>query len=304
MPQARARIPVGERNACCSNGVCNHCPRNAKFTVIGDLAGVLSDTRVTVLLGSIVSQVVTQGNKATGVRVHGEDREIQGDLIVLAGNGIFNPHLLLASGLRDGPVGQGLCEQISLQVTANLEGLEDGDGSALATGLGCGFLVGAFRSSVAGGFFECTNLPVFRADKSRWRQITQMNFLCDDFRQAGNRVEFDVDRPLVPRIIFNGHSEYAVNGAKRILELLPELLQILPVSDYDVRFGGGNHSHLIGTTVMSSKPGEGVIDSDMVHHKCRNLLVLGSGAFPTATSSNPTLTICALSLRAAERMFF
>ena len=35
----------------------------------------------------------------------------------------------------------------------------------------------------------------------------------------------------------------------------------------------------------------------------RNLLVLGGGAFPTAAPANPTLTISALSLRAAREMF-
>ena len=46
-----------------------------------------------------------------------------------------------------------------------------------------------------------------------------------------------------------------------------------------------------------------IVDRNLVHHEIRNLLVLGAGAFPTATPILPTLTISALSLWAADRHF-
>jgi choline dehydrogenase-like flavoprotein len=54
---------------------------------------------------------------------------------------------------------------------------------------------------------------------------------------------------------------------------------------------------------MSETAAEGVIDKNMIHHQYRNLFVLGSGAFPAISASNPTLTIAALSLMAAENAF-
>jgi choline dehydrogenase-like flavoprotein len=54
---------------------------------------------------------------------------------------------------------------------------------------------------------------------------------------------------------------------------------------------------------MGQSAADSVVDDALVHHRVRNLLVLGSGVFPTAPPANPTLTITALSLRAADRLF-
>jgi choline dehydrogenase-like flavoprotein len=43
-----------------------------------------------------------------------------------------------------------------------------------------------------------------------------------------------------------------------------------------------------------------VVDPGLRTHDHPNLWLVGSGAFPTAGAVNPTLTIAALSLRAAE----
>ena len=45
-----------------------------------------------------------------------------------------------------------------------------------------------------------------------------------------------------------------------------------------------------------------VVDSDLVSHAVRNLVVVGTSTFPTSGSVNPTLTAAAMSLRSAERL--
>jgi choline dehydrogenase-like flavoprotein len=63
---------------------------------------------------------------------------------------------------------------------------------------------------------------------------------------------------------------------------------------------GGRHH--MGTTRMHADPKGGVVDKDCVVHSVRNLSVAGSSVFTTSGAANPTLTIVALALRAAERL--
>jgi choline dehydrogenase-like flavoprotein len=60
--------------------------------------------------------------------------------------------------------------------------------------------------------------------------------------------------------------------------------------------------HLQGTVVMGDDPANSIVDRHLVHHEVRNLLVLGASAFPTATPILPTLTVCAMSLWAADHL--
>lgn len=61
-------------------------------------------------------------------------------------------------------------------------------------------------------------------------------------------------------------------------------------------FGAG---HVAGTYRMGSDPSTSVVNSDQRSWDHKNLFLVGSGVFPTIATGNPTLTIAALSLRAA-----
>ena len=60
--------------------------------------------------------------------------------------------------------------------------------------------------------------------------------------------------------------------------------------------------HHMGTTRMHANIGKGVVDANCKVHGMSNLYVSGSSVFPTAGSDNPTITIVALALRAAEHL--
>jgi choline dehydrogenase-like flavoprotein len=62
-------------------------------------------------------------------------------------------------------------------------------------------------------------------------------------------------------------------------------------------FGAG---HVAGTYRMGSDPGNSVVNPDQRSWDHENLFLVGSGVFPTIATGNPTLTIAALSLRAAS----
>jgi len=53
---------------------------------------------------------------------------------------------------------------------------------------------------------------------------------------------------------------------------------------------------------MGEDPATSVVDRYLMHHHYRNLLVLGASAFPAAAPAYPTLTVCALSLWAADHV--
>jgi hypothetical protein len=62
------------------------------------------------------------------------------------------------------------------------------------------------------------------------------------------------------------------------------------------------NGHFMGTARMGRDPGASVIDPDCIAHDVGNLVVPDGSAFVTAGSANPTTTIAAVALRAAERM--
>ncbi len=100
-----------------------------------------------------------------------------------------------------------------------------------------------------------------------------------------------------------GHSEYAQKAVNELPGILPDLLKPLPVEDIVIAESiNKSDGHIIGTVVMGDDPATSVIDKHLVHHKIRNLLVLGSGSYPASSPANPALTISALSLWAAGHL--
>jgi choline dehydrogenase-like flavoprotein len=60
--------------------------------------------------------------------------------------------------------------------------------------------------------------------------------------------------------------------------------------------------HHMGTTRMGTDPAESVVDDRLRTHDVDNLTVASSSVFPSAGSLNPTLTIAALALKAADHV--
>jgi len=60
--------------------------------------------------------------------------------------------------------------------------------------------------------------------------------------------------------------------------------------------------HHMGTTRMGADPTESVVDPQLRTHDLSNLTIAGSSVFVTGGAMNPTLTIAALSLKAADHL--
>jgi choline dehydrogenase-like flavoprotein len=227
----------------------------------------------------------------------------RGDLVGLGANALFNPFLLLRSGLSDGGAGQGLVEQVSRNVIVDLRGVDNFQGSTSITGLGYMLYSGNHRRDRAAALMESWNVPLLRDQRGKWRQRIRLKFIFEDLPQPDNRVGVGTDEKK-PDIQYAACSSYAQRGIDALDGSLSRVLDALPVERYEIvePATASSEGHNLGTTSMGDDPKTSVVDRHLIHHRVRNLVVLGGSVFPTISPSNPTLTICALSLRAAEQL--
>lgn len=308
LPSARPRVATpGGRPACCGNGVCSTCPIDSKFTIQNELGAVYADSRVLLVLGARVDQVETSNRIATGVRyqVEGRDAAARGELIVLGANGIFNPHILLRSGFADAQLGRGLAEQLGVYAVAYLDGVDNFAGSSSRCGHGYMLHQDAGRERRAAALVLTHNtmdVTGVRTRRGRWRQLLGLTIVFEDLRQEENRVAFEPGDPTRPVLHHARRSPYTEAALAALPADLERMLAPLPVEGLSILKVKQTEAHIIGSTVMGNDPGTSVLDPDLRHHAVRNLVVLGSGAFPTAAPAHPTLTIGALALRSADRI--
>lgn len=303
-PTARARVATGKRPICCANGTCTTCPIDSKFRVPNEMPHLFEDRRVQLRLGTTVEALEFDRDRVARVRWRkGDERgSTEAETFVLGANAIFNAHILLRSGHDHPEVGRGLVEQASVSVHADLDEMAGFDGSTSITGHGYMLYDGEHRRERAAALIETSNVPNLRTEPGRWRQRLVLKLIYGDLRQPENRVVLDSDDGGIPAVEWKGHSDYTERAVAHLDQDLKRVLDPLPVADYTTH-RNATESHVIGTVPMGSGPDTSVVDADLVDHRYRNLLVLGSSAFPTTPPANPTLTICALAIRSAGRLF-
>jgi len=307
---ARASVPTPRRAACCASGICELCPVDAKFTIQNGMAEIYDDPRVKLLLHAEVATLEGAAGVIRRVQYlrEGRDEHAAADLVVLGASALFNPHLLLRSGLVHPLLGKRLHEQMSVDVCMDLRGVQAYNGSTTISGNGYLFYEGAHRREYAGCMIETWNSPFayqrasLRTERGRWTERAYMRFMFDDLPREDNTITVAADNPRLAVAQFNGYSDYAQRGVDRVPKMVDQLAQALPIERI-VSIGlGRTTAHIQGTVVMGDDPASSIVDRHLLHHQYRNLLVLGASAFPTATPAYPTLTVSALSLWAADHL--
>ncbi len=143
-----------------------------------------------------------------------------------------------------------------------------------------------------------------RAVADRASRHVQLAAMTEQLPEPENRVTLDArDRDLhgvpLPRMHYRV-GDYSRAGLAAAREIHDEIFARLNATDIhhgdDFRGAG----HVIGTTRMGDDPRRSVVDRDLRGHDHPNLFLVGAGAFPTSSTANPTLTIAALALRAAD----
>lgn len=304
MPTARARVATETRGACCASLRCQLCPADAKFTINNSMMDVFEDPSVAVCLGAEVRSLGYAGSAADSVtfRSDGRDYRVTGDLFVLGANGIQSPAILLRSDLGGGLVGRGLHESYGWSVEVYLDGVDNFDGSTITTGLNYDLYDGSHRAHHAAAliYFENRWAHGLRLGAGKLRQTLPLVIVTEDLLEDGNRVILDEEDGAFVEYV--GASSYAVDGMKRALEKLPEVLAPLPVEQILDRGIRATESHVQGTLRMGRDAITSVVDEDMIHHRLRNLIIVGTSTFPSCSCANPSLTAAALSLRAARNL--
>jgi choline dehydrogenase-like flavoprotein len=142
-------------------------------------------------------------------------------------------------------------------------------------------------------------------------QIT-LNSACEQLPWPDNRVTlaknnndaFGIPRPQINYRLYD-EKNYIARSFDTIVELHGLVFNQLgiPKEDQflqdDRKFYGGS-GHIMGTTIMGNDPAKSVVNKDCRAHDHPNLFILGSSVFPTSSTANPTSTVAALALRAAE----
>lgn len=304
-PTARATIATGNRPACCSNAVCSLCPVDSKFTIENSLKYVYGDPRVELRYGCQVFNLLTENNKIAGVVYNheGKEFEVKGDAIVLGANPIFNAHILLAAGDKNRFTGKGLCEQRGTFAYLYFKDLDNVGGSSVISANGFMMYDGEQRKEYAGCLIENWNDPFIRNEPGKWRKMAKMKFIFEDLPNERNRVELS-DNPLIPRIEYKGHDPYVDRAMGELEDNIQKTFSFLPLEKVEVDgFFQKTEGHIYSTTRMADSADAGVIDKNLIHHQYRNLFIVGSGAYPSISPANPTLTLCSLSLMAADKNF-
>lgn len=300
LPSARA-TDGGSRAACCSNGVCNLCPIDAKFTIENGCKQEYKHTNVSVICNTEVQALQLMNQRVTGVVLDrlGIRAELKAKTVVLAANGLFNPYLLLKSGLNDGIVGRGITEQQGYIVDVKLGSIDNFQGGSIGTGW---YTKGMKRDSItqdAAFMIHTENITdSFRLDFPNPLRHLRLVVTIEDFRVNTNRVVVNQSSNK-PEIIFSSTSKHTSQTESKINAHVAAFLSGIKHEIVGIQ-RRKTEWHLQCSTPMGADTRDSVVDKYGRHHRISNLVVLGSGNFPAAPPSNPTLTLSALAMYSAD----
>ena len=139
--------------------------------------------------------------------------------------------------------------------------------------------------------------------RSRTSLQLRVASLMEQLPDPQNRVTLangtsDIYGVPLPRIAYN-LGPYVEQGLAAARAAHAQIFALLGATNIEHGKTAEGAGHIIGTARMGNDPKNAVVDRDLRSHDHPNLFIVGSAVFPTSATANPTLTIAALSLRAA-----
>jgi choline dehydrogenase-like flavoprotein len=334
VPNARNSEPYGGRSACVGYGTCKPvCPSGAKYTAEAHVERALA-AGARVVDRAPVQRLVHDDSgdrveRAVYATPDGEFEQAARRFVVACG-GVETPRLLLLSrssrypdGLANssGAVGRYFMDHLFAGMGGRLDAAtrqhhvgfntsechQFYDDTDPVNGLKLEFLNYAGPTVVGAALSADTWGDELRGhvDDVYGRHVG-MGALVEQLPRTENRVTLDPSTTddhgnPVPDVQWSldAATERALRRANRLQRRVLDELGV----DVEWQVGPaetGPAFHQMGTTRMGTDPAESVVDDRLRTHDLSNLWLVGSSVFPTGGAMNPTLTIAALALRAAE----
>jgi choline dehydrogenase-like flavoprotein len=339
LPLAITTRPYQDRPACIWDGWCDAgCPTGALANPLMTDLKVAIDNGTELRTSAAVSRILTDdsGQKVTGVEYRDSAdsaNQVLADLVVLTAFAVENPRLLLASATPKHPTGlansSGLVGAYMMSHPGVLiYGLFD-EPSHCYMGATGGQLVnqdgylktrhaergafGSYQWMIAQAVkptdllgFATTRPYIFGEKlhqfmKSAAHGFATMTALLEDLPSRENRVELSErsNRAGVPlaRVTHTTAPE-----TKRLWKaVVHEGEEIFHAAGArEVWHGPQAAMHIMGGTIMGRDPRQSVCNEFGQTHDIANLVIAGSGLFPTSAGVNPTFTVLALTTRSCD----
>jgi choline dehydrogenase-like flavoprotein len=259
---------------------------------------------------------------------------VRGRLVIVAANAIESAKLLLLSGVANSSdqAGRNLMDHLQKAVlgsarepvypfrgppsTSGIETFRDGEFRRVR---------GAFRMSLGNDGWSRSGSP--QTDVARLieteglfgrelrerlfhevsRQV-RMSCSVEVLPNPANRVTLSplLDSFGVPRPQLHfATDDYTRDAFGPALDVIQDVLRALDATATSLDRNPQNYSgagHIMGTCRMGFDAKTAVVDADCRSFDHPNLYVVGAGTFPTCGTANPTLTVAALALRAADHV--
>lgn len=329
----------GGRAACMRAGVCGiGCKIKAKSSIDVTYVPKAEATGRVQILTQCQAREITVGQDGRARSViffdsTGKERELFGRAIVVAGNAVETPRLLLMStssrfpqGLANsnGLVGKYFMDHLNMPMTAVFPDWLEPWRGPMAGGCLQDFYATDKRNGFARGWMTEVNngfqWPLAVAweekgwgaeHKSRMKQIfghkIGLATIGEQLPDIRNQVRLDPDQKdhlgLPVPLIINEHRDNDQAMLKAIKRHLHDLLAASGATEVSLmEYGPGRSLHYMGGCRMGTDPRNSVVNPWCATHDVSNLFIGDGSVFVTGAAVNPTLTIAAIATRTAEGM--
>ena len=330
------------RGACNNCGPCDlGCPHGARSATDVSYWPQAIAAGVNLITGARVFEIETDAQgRATGVAWYDRNGVVQrtrAPVVALASNGLGTARLMLLSTSKRFPnglandtdlVGRRLMHHPTGMVTGRFTEAMDGWAGPFAVSILSqqfyetnpshdfvrGYQMQLIRSdgpvgTAVGGYLP--RVPWGEGHHARFREVfghtASLTVTTEDLPRLENRVSLsdhltdsdDIPAPKITYSLDDNTKRMIAHGIDSATHAFTEAGAADITAQSLVADAG---FHLLGTACMGSDPDASVTDANSRAHAVPNLLILDGAVFTTAAALNPTSTIQALALRAADAL--